>query len=187
MRKTLTAAATAAAAAFSIAAQPALAQQHHQHSPYAGMEQRDIKALSDEQVSELREGRGMGASLPAELNGVPGPMHVLQLKDRLKVTADQQAALEQIVARMKASAQRLGSDVIETERRLDGAFRGDQATEQDIRALTARIGSLNAELRATHLVAHLQTRQVLSEAQVHAYNEARGYAVPKRDGHLHRH
>jgi hypothetical protein len=185
MRNTF--AAAAAALVIAGASLPALAQQHHQHSPYAGMEQRDIKALSVEQVSDLREGRGMGASLPAELNGVPGPMHVLQLKEQLKVTADQQATLEQIVARMKASAQRLGNDVIETELKLDSVFRGGHATEQDVHALTGRIGTLNAELRATHLVAHLQTQRVLSEAQIQAYNEARGYTVPKGDGHVHRH
>ena len=48
---------------------------------YAGFEQREIKALSPEQTEDLREGRGMGLSLPAELNGSPGPLHVLQLRD----------------------------------------------------------------------------------------------------------
>lgn len=57
------------------AAAPAFAQHaghHHAHPPqpggYAGMQTREIKALSPEQVADLREGRGMGASLPAELN-----------------------------------------------------------------------------------------------------------------------
>ena len=61
---------------------------HHQPQPigYAGMHTRDIKALSPEQVADLREGRGMGASLPAELNGAPGPIHVLELSQQLKVT-----------------------------------------------------------------------------------------------------
>lgn len=157
------------------AALPASAQ-HHQHgNTYAGMQTRDIKALSDDQLTALREGRGMGASLAAELNGVPGPMHVLQLRDQLQVTAAQRASLEGIVAAMKTSAQRLGEQVIDSERELDHAFRSGQADEAGIRALSARLGALNAELRATHLVAHLQTRQVLSVAQVQAYNQARGY------------
>lgn len=158
------------------AALPAVAQHHPQHgNAYAGMQARDIKALSDDQLTALREGRGMGASLAAELNGVPGPMHVLQLQDQLQVTAAQRASLERIVAAMKETAQRLGEQVIASERELDRAFRSGQADEAGIRALAARLGVLNADLRATHLVAHLQTRQVLNDAQVRAYNEARGY------------
>jgi hypothetical protein len=38
-----------------------------------GMQSRPIKALSDQQVSDLRAGRGMGLALAAELNGYPGP------------------------------------------------------------------------------------------------------------------
>lgn len=42
-------------------------------TPYAGMQSRPIKALSDKQVSDLRAGRGMGLALAAELNGYLGP------------------------------------------------------------------------------------------------------------------
>lgn len=48
-------------------------------SPYTGLQERPIKALSDQQIDDLREGRGMGLALPAELNGYPGPRHVLGL------------------------------------------------------------------------------------------------------------
>ncbi len=41
------------------------------HAPYAGMESRAIKALSPQQIADLREGRGMGLALPAELNAIP--------------------------------------------------------------------------------------------------------------------
>jgi hypothetical protein len=46
-------------------------------SPYAGMQTRSIKALSEQQIADLKAGRGMGLALPAELNGYPGPAHVL--------------------------------------------------------------------------------------------------------------
>ena len=96
----------------------AFAQHQHQtpaQSGYAGMQTRDIKALSVEQIAELREGKGMGASLPAELNGVPGPLHVLQLKDRLDVTPEQQLRLERITADMKTEAKRLGEGIVADE------------------------------------------------------------------------
>jgi Spy/CpxP family protein refolding chaperone len=159
--------------------------QHQHQSGYTGMESRDIKALSSEQIADLREGRGMGASLPAELNGFPGPMHVLQLKDQLSVTAEQQAALERITVEMKASAQRLGQQVIAAEGALDQVFRAGAPDEAAVRDATSRIASLNAELRAVHLVAHLRTRRLLSDPQVMAYNQARGYAAPASNDHKH--
>ena len=36
--------------------------------PYAGQQTRTIKALSDQEVSDYVEGRGMGSSKAAELN-----------------------------------------------------------------------------------------------------------------------
>ena len=50
-------------------------QQHHQ-TPYAGLQQRTVKALSDEQLSDLNAGRGMGLALAGELNGYPGTLAV---------------------------------------------------------------------------------------------------------------
>lgn len=44
---------------------------HASAQPYSGIEQRAIKSLSDEQISDLRAGRGMGFALAAELNGYP--------------------------------------------------------------------------------------------------------------------
>jgi len=58
-------------------------------SAYAGMQTRSIKALSEQQVADLKAGRGMGLALPAELNGYPGPIHVLELSDQLGLSADQ--------------------------------------------------------------------------------------------------
>ncbi|HEY0818317.1 MAG TPA: copper-binding protein [Rhizobacter sp.] len=157
---------------------------HHAASPYAGMQGRAIKALSPEQVAELREGRGMGASLPAELNGVPGPMHVLQLRDALKLTAQQEQALERITAAMKEQAQALGSQVVAAEAELDRSFAEGRADESSVRAAALRIGELQGQLRAVHLVAHLQTKALMSAEQIAAYNEARGYA-PAAKAHQH--
>jgi len=158
----------------------AFAQHQHQtpaQSGYAGMQTRDIKALSTEQLADLRDGNGMGASLPAELNGVPGPLHVLQLKDRLDVTLEQQLRLERITAEMKAEAKRLGQDIVASETDLDRSFKSGKADEAFVRAMTARIAELQGQLRAAHLIAHLKTKQMLSDQQVVAYNQARGYAA----------
>ena len=42
-------------------------------TPYAGMQKRPIKALSEQQVADLGAGRGMGLALAAELNAIPAP------------------------------------------------------------------------------------------------------------------
>jgi hypothetical protein len=45
-------------------------------SPYAGVENRGLKTLSEQQIEDFRGGRGMGMALAAELNSYPGPAHV---------------------------------------------------------------------------------------------------------------
>lgn len=56
----------------------ALAQHNHgADSPYTGMQDRAIKSLSDADIRELRRGGGWGHALPAEINGMPGPAHLL--------------------------------------------------------------------------------------------------------------
>ena len=62
---------------------PTAASLAQSQQPYAGLEARSIKALSDQQIADLKAGRGMGLALAAELNGHPGPMHVLELADPL--------------------------------------------------------------------------------------------------------
>jgi hypothetical protein len=64
--------------------------------PYPRLEPRPIKALSQQQVDDLRAGRGMGLALAAELNGYPGPSHVLELGDRLDLTADQRIRVQRL-------------------------------------------------------------------------------------------
>ena len=96
---------------------PAVAQQHqHGQSPYAGLQQREVKALSDQQISDLRAGRGMGPALAAELNGYPGPIHAIELADRLHLTAEQRKQLQAQYEAMKAEAITVGEKLIGKQR-----------------------------------------------------------------------
>src|SRR3954464_11663482 len=81
-------------------------------TPYAGMQARTIKALSEQQVADLGAGRGMGLALAAELNGYPGPSHVLELADKLELSADQRTRIEALFNSMKAEALPLGSKLL---------------------------------------------------------------------------
>jgi acetylornithine/succinyldiaminopimelate/putrescine aminotransferase len=70
--------------------------------PYSEMQSRSIMALSNQQVADLKAGRGMGLALAAELNGYPGPNHLLELSDKLALTSDQNSTLKKMFYAMKA-------------------------------------------------------------------------------------
>jgi Spy/CpxP family protein refolding chaperone len=144
-------------------------------TPYAGMQARPIKALSEEQVADLQAGRGMGLALAAELNGYPGPVHVLELADKLNLSADQRVKVQQLFASMKQEALPLGSKLIEQEAELDRQFAGHMVTPASLRSATAAIAITQGELRETHLKYHLSTVAVLTASQRHRYSELRGY------------
>src|SRR3954464_3569752 len=93
-----------------------------QYQPYAGMESRPIKALSEQQIGDLKAGRGMGLALPAELNGYPGPLHVLELGDKLGLTAAQRARVQALFDSMKAEAVPLGEKLVAQEADLEQQF-----------------------------------------------------------------
>ena len=158
-------------------------------SPYAGWQARDIKALSAQQIDDLRAGRGQSLALAAELNGYPGPRHVLDLGADLGLTAAQRTAFEALFRAMQAEAQRLGAEILAEEAAIDHAFRSGRAEEAELRGRLARLGALQGELRFAHLRSHLAARALLSPAQVAQYNAQRGYAVdgeaPAHGGHGH--
>src|SRR5438105_9796338 len=101
---------------------PVTAVAQTQPAPYAGFEQRPIKALSTQQIDDLKAGRGMGLALAAELNGYPGPMHALELADQLGLTQEQRTRVQSLFAGMKAEAVPLGEKLIAQERELDRQF-----------------------------------------------------------------
>src|SRR5215813_11651285 len=59
--------------------------------PYAGQEFREIKTLSPQEISDYLSAKGMGLAKAAELNGYPGPAHVLKLATQFLLTATQRA------------------------------------------------------------------------------------------------
>lgn len=155
---------------------PAAAEGEHAHmSRYAEEQQREITSLSAEDIAELRAGGGWGLAKPAELNGVPGPSHVLKMKHELALTADQESSVQRIFEKMRNDAVAEGKNLIAGETALDTAFRKGSIDRDHLRTLLHRIGVSRANLRFVHLAAHLQTAEVLNEDQVRRYNELRGY------------
>ena len=151
----------------------ALAQSHQ---PYAGIQYRQIKAFSDEQLADLRTGRGMSLALPAELNGYPGPLHVIELAEALSLTDNQRDRVQRLLQNMRSEAIAVGDRLINQETDLDRQFSMQAVTVSTLDASTAAIGQTHAQLRATHLRYHLLTLEVLTPDQVQRYIQLRGYA-----------
>ena len=147
------------------------------HHAYAGLEQRAVKALSEQQIADLKAGRGMGLALPAELNGYPGPSHVLENADALGLSAEQREHTKGLFEAMKAEAVPVGERLIEQEAKLDRLFADREVTPANLNAVTEEIGMTQARLRQTHLKFHLAMMDVLSPAQVERYRELRGYGT----------
>lgn len=154
-------------------------------TPYAGMQTRPIKALSEQQVADLGAGRGMGLALAAELNGYPGPSHVLELADKLELTTDQRASIKGLFDSMKAEAVPIGAKLIEQEAALDRQFASRTVTAESLKASTAAVAVTQGELRETHLKYHLSTVAVLTPGQMQRYAELRGYSEEKQMKHHH--
>jgi hypothetical protein len=149
--------------------------------PYAGMQARSIKSLSDEQIADLRAGRGMSLALAAELNGYPGPSHVLEHAEALKLSDEQHAAITQLFESMKAEAIPIGQQLLAREADLDRQFADRTITADRLATTAAAIGEVQWRLRAAHLKYHLLTRAALTEGQVRRYAELRGYAGDARE------
>lgn len=153
--------------------------------PYAGIQARPVKALSDQQVADLRAGRGMGLALAAELNGYPGPVHVLELSKELALTTEQRDRVEKLFAEMKAESIPLGERLIGLETELDRKFSTRTITTASLKSSTDEIGTVQGNLRAAHLKYHLLTLSAMTQEQARRYSELRGYAEPNK--HIHRH
>ena len=132
-------------------------------------------SLSPQGAEGLLEGRGMGMAKAAEVNGYPGPMHVLELREALALTDEQAEAAQHLMDAVKAEARDLGAQIIAAELALDDVFVNDRATPSLVRAATGEIGRLRGKLRAAHLNAHLAMRDALTPEQVARYDQLRGH------------
>ena len=160
---------------------------HAADMPYAGQQSRPIKALSDDDIAALQNGEGMGMAKAAELNGYPGPKHVLDLARQLQLTDGQWRGVQAIFDRMSAAAKPLGGELIAQEQALDQLFAKGDITPDRLAAATAAIAELQGRLRAVHLSAHLETRALLNPDQIASYEQLRGYGAPPAPEHHHHH
>lgn len=146
-------------------------------SKYTGQEKREIKSLSEEDIKELSTGSGWGLAKVAELNGLPGPKHILEMKKGIELTYEQEKKVIALFKDMNREAIILGNRLIEYERELNNRFVERQIDEKVLIDLLTKISETYKLLRYTHLSSHLKTPIILTEDQIKKYNRLRGYST----------
>jgi len=156
-----------------VTAAAAAASAQHGHGGAGAEGHQMAQACATEFEKVVGEGRGFGLAFAADQNGYPGPMHVLELRDRLKLTADQEAKARDLMHAMFAESRPKSARLLEAEAKLRRLFAERAADEAAVRAAVAEVERARSEVRLVHLLAHLKTRDLLSEDQRRLYHEAR--------------
>ena len=156
---------------------PAHAQHHgHGHGHPSGAPTDGhlrAQACIEDFEAVVRDGRGFGMAFAADQEGYPGPLHVLELKDRLRLDPAQEARVRALLQAMFDEARPKGARLLDAEARLRRLFATGTADASAVRAAVAEVEQARTALRLVHLLAHLETRALLTEAQRRAYHEAR--------------
>jgi len=150
-------------------------------SPYIGQETREIKALSRGDIEGLLAGAGTpfgGMAKPAELNGYPGPRHVLDAIEagEFEATTEQKEEIEALYAEMRPRAIELGEQIVAIEQDIDNAFSNGTMTEDYLEEKANASAVLYGQLRIVHLKYHFPMMSILSTEQIAKYNTLRGYS-----------
>jgi Spy/CpxP family protein refolding chaperone len=114
---------------------------------------------------------------PAELNGYPGPRHVLDAveAEQFNLTDEQQKFVEDLYQSMLNQSIPLGEQIIAVEKEMDDAFSNGTITSENLSSWVNQSVSLYGQLRIVHLETHLTMVEILTPEQVEQYNELRGY------------
>jgi len=106
---------------------------------------------------------------------VPGPAHLLELKDKIPLDNKQVKSIREIYKTMKNKAITEGKRLIAFEKKLDSQFRTRTIDDKTLRQILSDIAESRRKLRYIHLSTHLKTPNLLTEVQIARYNTLRGY------------
>ena len=152
----------------------AFAQGSAHHGAPAGMPHHALAQTCEGAFEEnVRDGRGFGMAFVADQQGYPGPLHVLELKDRLRLSRDQEAKAEVLLAAMFAESRPKSSRLIDAEAKLRRLFAASRPDEAAVRTAVGEIETARADVRLVHLLFHLKMRDALMDEQRRVYQEAR--------------
>jgi Spy/CpxP family protein refolding chaperone len=109
-------------------------------------------------------------------DGVPGPAHILEMKDEIHLTDEQKIEIQKIYNDMKVEAVNLGEQLIRLEMELNNNFANRTINQPILEKSVQEIEKVRANLRLVHLSTHLQTPNILTNEQIILYNKLRGYS-----------
>jgi hypothetical protein len=156
------------------ATEPEEAARTAAHAAEAAREGTGIPALSEALAAGYLDGKAMWQASVAELNHYPSPRRVLELAESLELTEGQRRATTNLHEEARREAIRLGEELVALEQRLNRIFVWNQATADNISRVVLDIGTLQTQLRLTHLVASIRQKPLLTEEQVRRYDELQG-------------
>ena len=87
----------------------------------------------------VASGRGFGIAFVADQNGYPGPLHALELKDRLKTTAEPEAKVQTMLTAMFAESRPKSARLLEAEAKVRQLSSTGQVDETAMRAAVAEV------------------------------------------------
>src|SRR2546428_5741174 len=145
-----------AGVAVGLAAAAAIAWAQHGHGSVGADGHQVAEACATEFEKVVGEGRGFGLAFAADQNGYPGPMHVLELRDRLKLTADQAAKVQELMHAKFAESRPKGAWLLEAEAKLRRLFADRAADEAAGRGAVREGEGARGEGRPGHLPTHPQ-------------------------------
>ena len=133
-----------------------------------------IPALSEAQAAGYLHGKAMWQASVAELNHYPSPRRVFERAEALELTEGQRLATTKLHEETRQEAIRLGWELVALEQKLNRIFVWNQATADNIAIIVIDIGTLQTQLRLTHLVASIRQKSLLTEEQVRRYDGLQG-------------
>jgi len=147
---------------------------HGSHGEPASRPHHALAQTCDEAFEEnVRDGRGFGMAFVADQQGYPGPLHVLEMKDRLRLSRDQEAKAQGLLAAMFAESLPKSAKLLDAEGKLRQLFAANRPDEVAVRAAVAEIERARADVRLVHLLYHVKMRDALTDEQRRVYQEAR--------------
>jgi Spy/CpxP family protein refolding chaperone len=161
----------------------ALAQESAHHGAPGGTPHHALAQTCDGAFEEnVRDGRGFGMAFVADQQGYPGPLHVLELKDRLRLSRDQEAKAEVLLAAMFAESRPKSARLLDAEAKLRRLFARSRPDEAAVRTAVGEVETARKDVRLVHLLYHLKMRDALTDEQRRVYQEARwgGSNTPTR-------
>jgi Spy/CpxP family protein refolding chaperone len=147
-----------------------------QISPYAGQQHNAIKSLPSQEIQQYLNGGGMGYAKIAELNGYPGPKHVLELENELRLTEQQKKETTALMQEMYKKAKPIGKKIVAQEKKLNELFESRKINLKQLADLINEISQLQGQYRFVHVETHLEMEKLLTKEQIKKYNILRGYS-----------